>query len=265
MPELTVLTINCLGLPLTLPGVRRRLQALGRSLIASGAHVACLQEVGRWRYLPLLQNGSWPFTVAQQHPYAPRGGLATLSQLPIAATAYTTFQARGAAASLHAAERYQAKGVLGIELELQGQHVVVLNTHLAANYTARWTHTNPYAKVERAQLREIAALVDGLPADTLVLVAGDFNVPRGSWLYHEFRHAARLYDPLAGSAEPTYRPLPGMPGRAVQALDHVLVRVPPGIRLEIDAELCFAEPVFLAHGEQGYLSDHLGVRAALRW
>lgn len=264
MPQLSVLTINCLGLPVTLPGVRKRLQALGRGLADSGADIACLQEVGRWRYLPLLSE-HWPHTVAQEHPYAPRGGLATLSRLPVVATAYTTFQARGAAALLHAAERYQAKGVLSVELELDGQTVVVMNTHLAANYTASWTHANTFAKVERAQLREIAALVDALPRDTLVIVAGDYNVPRGSWLYREFCSAARLLDPLAESSQPTYRPLPGMPARAVQALDHILVRMPPGIDLELSAELCFGEPVLLAHGEQGYLSDHLGVRAMLRW
>lgn len=259
-----MLTINCLGLPITLPGVRRRLQALGRALAASGAGIACLQEVGRWRYLPLLSE-SWPITVAQEHPYAPRGGLAMLSRLPVVATAYTAFQSRGAAASLHAAERYQAKGVLSVELELDGLPVVVLNTHLAANYTANWSHSNTFAKVERAQLREIAALVDALPEDTLVLVAGDFNVPRGSWLYREFVHSARLHDPLAASTEPTYRPLPGLPARAVQALDHIFVRVPPGVELELSAELCFGEPVLLAHGELGYVSDHLGVRAQLRW
>lgn len=265
MPQLTVLTMNCLGLPVTLPGVQRRLQALGRALAGAGADIACLQEVGRWRYLPLLENETWPYAVAQQHPYAPRGGLVTLSRLPVAATEYTTFRSRGAAASLHAAERYQAKGVLGIELELDGRRVVVLNTHLAANYTANWTYTNIFAKVEHAQLLEIAALVNALPPDTLVVVAGDFNVPRGSWLYNEFRTAARLRDPLAGAEEPTYRPLPGMPGRAAQALDHVLVRVPPGSDLEIDAELCFRDPVLLAPGEHGFLSDHLGVRAVLRW
>jgi endonuclease/exonuclease/phosphatase family metal-dependent hydrolase len=265
MPQLTVITINCLGLPVTLPGVRRRLQALGRALAVAGADIACLQEVGRWRYLPLLLHESWPYSVAQEHPYAPRGGLTTLSQLPIAATTYTTFHVRGVAAGLHAAERYQAKGVLGVELELEGRPVVVLNTHLAANYFANWTLTNPFAKLERGQLREIAALVDALPADTLVVVAGDFNVPRDNWMFLEFLHAARLHDPLAGSAKPTYRPMPGMPNRAMQALDHVLVRIPPGIELELSADVCFGEPVLLAHGEQGYLSDHLGVRAVLRW
>jgi endonuclease/exonuclease/phosphatase family metal-dependent hydrolase len=143
--------------------------------------------------------------------------------------------------------------------------VVVINTHLAANYAANWSYTNVYAKVERAQLRELAAMLQEVPADTLVIVAGDFNVPRGSWLYNELRRAAKLLDPLAAFHEPTYRPMPGMPARAAQALDHILVRVPPTLSATFDAALCFEDPVVLQHGKTGYVSDHLGVRLRIKW
>ncbi len=160
LTQLTLVTFNCMGLPFTLPGMRQRLRAAGAVLAASDADVACLQEVGRWRYLPLLHyNGRWPFVAATEHPYAPKGGLATLARVPILAQEYQRFEARGSAASLHATERYQNKGLLLTTLMLADQVVVVINTHLAANYNADWSYTNPYAKVERAQLREVVAAV----------------------------------------------------------------------------------------------------------
>ena len=267
MPQLTLLTMNCLGLPVPVPGLRRRLGALGRALAAAGTNFACLQEVGRWRHLPLLRHddATWPHAAALPYPYAPKGGLVTLSRLPFVEVNYHAFRERGSAASLHAAERYQGKGVLATTLDVEGQRIVVFNTHLAANYNARWSYTNPYAKVERAQLHEIAEMLRSISPEAIVLVVGDFNVPRGSWLYDEFLTMTGLHDPLGTSADPTYRPMPGLPARAEQALDHVLVRTPAGLVLDAEAALCFRDPVWLAHGMSGYLSDHLGVRLALRW
>lgn len=265
--ELTVITMNCLGLPLPVPGLRRRLQALGKALAATGAHLACLQEVGRWRHLGLLRQDerSWPYALAVAYPYAPKGGLVTLARIPALAPDYHAFREWSSPINMNTPERFQGKGVLQTCVQVGEHSVVVLNTHLAANYSARWTHTNRYARVERAQLKEIAAIVRAVPLDTIVVVAGDFNVPRGSWLYHEFLAATGLRDPLEASTEPTYRPLPGMPERAAQAIDHVLVRTPKELDVTSSSELCFHEPAPLAHGVLGYLSDHLGVRLTLRW
>lgn len=265
--ELTIVTQNCLGLPVPVPGLRRRLRALGSALANLGADVACLQEVGSWRHLPALRHAdhSWPNAVAITHPYAPKGGLVTLARPQMIHTAYHAFVERGSLASLHATERYQGKGVLSTTIVVGDEPIIVFNTHLAANYAAQWSYTNPYARVERSQLRELAQLVRDVPLETLVIVAGDFNVPRRSWLYEEFRAATGLIDPLADATEPTYRPLPGLPARAAQALDHVFVRAPQTADLELHSELCFGDQVMLAHGTHGFLSDHLGVRLTVRW
>lgn len=267
MAQLTILSMNCLGLPVPVPGLRTRLRALGNAIAHAGVAVACLQEVGRWRHIPLLRHSesAWPEAIAATYPYAPKGGLVTLSRLPILDTNYNAFRERGRAASLHAAERFQGKGVLQASLRLLGRKVVILNTHLAANYSAQWSYGNAYARVERAQLREVAEIVQAMPAEALVIVAGDLNVPRGSWLYTEFLRLARLSDPLAGSTEPTFRPMAGVPARAIQALDHILVRAPHDLSITAHAELCFREAVPLAGGARGYLSDHLGVRLTLSW
>ena len=267
MAQLTVITMNCLGLPVPIPGLRRRLQALGRALAESDADLVCLQEVGRWRYLPLLRHDTarWPHAAAVDYPFAPKGGLVTLSRLPVVVPEYHAFRERGRMVSAHTAERFQGKGVLQTIVDVGEQRAVILNTHLAANYNAQWSYTNPYAKVERAQLEEIALLVERIPSEAILVVAGDFNVPRGSWLYQELLEATGLHDPLGESTEPTYRPLPGMPARAAQALDHVLVRVPTQIPVEVRAELCFREPVPLTYGATGYLSDHVGVRMDIKW
>jgi endonuclease/exonuclease/phosphatase family metal-dependent hydrolase len=267
MAELTVITMNCLGLPLPVPGLRRRLKALGWALAEAGVDVACLQEVGRWGHLQLLRHDEeqWPHAVAASYPYAPKGGLATLARLAVVNPNFHAYRERGRPVSLHTPERFQGKGVLEIETEVDGQRIFVLNTHLAANYNAQWGHTNRYAKVERAQLKELAGVIEHVPDEAIVVLGGDFNVPRGSWLYDEFLAETGMHDPLGTSDQPTFRPLPGMPARAAQALDYILIRAPHHLRVEASSELCFGEPTLLAPSTVGYLSDHLGVRMALRW
>jgi hypothetical protein len=84
-------------------------------------------------------------------------------------------------------------------------------------------------------------------------------------LYNEFMHAAHMVDPLVASQTPTYRPLPGMPASAQQALDHIMVRRDTIPDLLCEADILWSEPTLLAHGMLGYLSDHMAVRLKLGW
>ena len=99
---------------------------------------------------------------------------------------------------------------------------------------------------------------------TLVVAAGDFNFPRGSWLYDEFLAASGMIDPLAGDARPTVRAFPGVPARYAQPIDFALVRAPalPGLR--IASELRFVEQVRFS-GRPRFLSDHVGVELRVGW
>ena len=85
---------------------------------------------------------------------------------------------------------------------------------------------NHYTRTQRAQLRQLAEIAGTQPANVLVVVAGDFNIPRGSWLYDEFLSLSGLDDPLMGDPRPTSRPPPIIPKRYALALDFVLMRAP---------------------------------------
>jgi endonuclease/exonuclease/phosphatase family metal-dependent hydrolase len=157
------------------------------------------------------------------------------------------------------------KGVLITRHTLAGVPVAVLNTHLNANYSGDWSEANRYVRAEREQLRELAELVAAEPRDTLVVVLGDFNIPRGSWLYQEFMEASGLTDPLAGDTRSTYRVHSGIPERYALPIDFALVRPVdlPGFTTQSD--LCFTERVPLIGGRQDFLSDHYAVELRIGW
>lgn len=137
--------------------------------------------------------------------------------------------------------------------------MVIINTHLLANFAGDWERQGMYAQVEKRQLHQLAETVRAQSMDSIVIVVGDFNIPRGSRLYREFLVHSGLTDLLAGDTRPTLRiPLGGFP-RFPLSIDYVLVRIPHRYSFQVDCDLCFLEKLPTGYGYQGYLSDHRGI------
>lgn len=262
---LTVLTFNCFGG--LAPGTRRRLQTLARELARRAPDIVCLQEVQLHSHQALLLQAldSFPHTAHEPFVYAPKGGLLTLARTPIAEARFSLYADRGRWYAPTIADVALHKGALLTRIEVAGTPVTVSNTHLSANYSGDWRPQSQYARTERAQLMQLADIVAAEPAEALVLVMGDFNVPRGTWLYEEFLARSGLADPLTGDARPTYRPHSGIPARYALPLDWLLMRGPALPGLHAAADLCFSTPVSLVSGGSGFLSDHIGVELVLTW
>lgn len=262
---LDVITFNCFGA--FAPGTRRRLLALARELALREPDIVCLQEVQLHAHRDLLLRAldSFPHTAHEPFVYAPKGGLLTLARCPISEARFELYPERGRWFAPTLADVALHKGVLVARMEIGGVPLAVINTHLSANYSGDWRPESVYARTERAQLLQLAELVAAQPADTLVLVMGDFNIPRGAWLYDEFLAVSGLCDPLAGDVRPTYRPMPGIPARYALPIDWLLVRAPDLPDLQIRSDLCFSERVSLNGTASGFLSDHIGVALTISW
>lgn len=258
--HLRLLTLNCFGVPF-LRQTRARLRTLARELNDSQVSVLLLQEVQFTPFVPLLRESfhSFPYCAFEPYLYAPKGGLLTLSRFPIQRTQFVLFEKRGRLHSPAIADWMLHKGILATELNVSGTPVTTFNTHLVANYSADWSRGNHYARHQHAELKQLSAMVNALDGQQLAIVAGDFNLPRGSWLYREFIRETGARDPLADSDEPTFRPRALLPARYVLALDHIFVRAPRHAQLQIAGQIVFKDKLHLTNGRLGYLSDHYGV------
>jgi hypothetical protein len=107
-------------------------------------------------------------------------------------------------------DRLFFKGMLITKLIWSKIPIVIINTHLLANFAGDWGPHGMYARVEEKQLRQLAETVQSQPMDSVIIVVGDFNVPRGGGLYHDFLVHSGLTDLLAGDTRPTLR-LPRTP------------------------------------------------------
>ncbi len=265
MPSFSLLTFNVFGVPA--PGTSARLRTLARQVDTEGLTVVCLQEVQANPYRKLLMQATTRYDYAAFEPFvhAPKGGLLTLSREPVLASSFTLYRERGLWYTPALADWILHKGLLITRYRLHGQPIVVINTHLTANYMGNWGRGNAYAEHEHRQLMQLAEVVEAQSRDAIVIVAGDFNVPRGTWLYESFLRESRLIDPLADSIEPTLRKRTGIPDRYFGAIDYVLFRSPllPGWRTQ--SRQRFHEPVLLSNGRKEHLSDHLGIEFQMAW
>ena len=248
------------------PSTRARLLTVAGALNACDDQVVCLQEVQAHAYRRLLVRActSYPHAAYAPFVHAPKGGLLTLARLPIAEFQFTLYRSREVPYPLSLMDWLLHKGVLAARFEYAGVPIVVLNTHMHANYSGNWDRRNRYTRGEAEQLRELAEVVRAQPPEALVVAAGDFNFPRDSWLYQEFLATSGMTDPLAGDARPTVRAPRGVPARYAQPIDFAFVRAPalPGLR--IASELRFVEQVSFS-GRPRFLSDHVGVELRTTW
>ncbi len=252
MIEARVLTFNTLYKG----DARERIRALAAALEQSDHDVVCLQEMWIPQNLALLRSLTPSYRHAAHGLRYPivAGGLVVLSRHPIIGYRYVRYAARGPLRK----ELLSRKGVLVTRLSIDDRILTVVNTHLSANTKANWSRTEPFTKVQAAELRDAATLVRSLDAGEPVVMVGDFNVPRESWLFADFVAASGLVDALDGSPETTYRPNGNWPGAA---LDQILVS--PGV--SADPRLVFQDDVVqLADGRTTYLSDHYGIAATIR-
>jgi len=257
----SLITLNCFGA--LAPGTARRLLALARQLEQSAIQVACLQEVQLYTHQKLLAQASagYPFHAHQPGIYSPKGGLLTLARLPIAQHHFEPYREQGRWYLPTIMDKLLRKGML-ITTFVWGQlPVVIINTHLMANYSADWPRRGVFAQMQQKQLHQLANAVLRQPTEALVVVVGDFNIPRDSALYADFLSRAGLTDPLAGDTRPTHRPPLGVLTRYSFAIDFILVRIPAALpSLKMECDLCFLEKVWLDNRHQDYLSDHNGLK-----
>jgi len=263
--ELSLLSLNTFGIPFFLSW--RRLIRLASELEQLGPTVVCLQEIQQNAYPPLLIRhlATYPYRAIFPHIYAPKGGLGTFSRIPLIQQRFEPYLDRGLRFFITFADWALFKGVLVILLQIDGLDIFVLNTHMNANYSGVWHRKNPLALVQRKQVQKISALLEELPAEALIILCGDFNFPRTSFLYEELVTKNELIDPLRDDPRPTYRPLPLVSSSWKTSLDYILYRIPRGKDFSVCADILPIEDSSQKSSLRRFLTDHCALTLNIRW
>lgn len=266
MLEFSLLTLNTFGLPLFLGW--NRLTRLTRQLDQYGASVICLQEIQQNAYVPLLARclPDYPHRAYETSIFAPKGGLFTAARIALEESYFVAYQNRGRALSAGFADWALNKGVLLSRTHVKEHAIIVMNTHLHANYAGNWDPNHSMARIQRAQIQHLAEMVNEQPREALVIVCGDFNFPRGTFLYQELLQASQLEDPLAHDSRPTYRPFRVLPSEKWSIpIDFIFFRRPQWHSLEIEADIVHIEDASRPFPHQRFLTDHNALTLHVTW
>jgi endonuclease/exonuclease/phosphatase family metal-dependent hydrolase len=193
------------------------------------------------------------------------GGLVTVSRLPFVRHEFYPFPNRGRWWSIGIADWALRKGVLVTCIDVEVQQVIVLNTHLHANYLGSWTKDNALARIQSDQVRFLAELAKAQPADALVIICGDFNFPRDTFLYEELSQISGFIDPLKDDPRPTYRPVSFLASKWSVTLDFIFYRKPDKIDMSVAADILPIENSIGRNKRSRFLSDHCALNLTAHW
>lgn len=266
MAQFSLLSLNTFGLPLFL-GLGR-LRRLTKQLDRFPASVLCFQEIQQNAYVRFLDRGlpDYPHHAFETNLFAPKGGLFTAARVPLNSKHFVPYENRGRMLSAGFADWALNKGVLLSQTIISKQRVVIMNTHLHANYAGAWHPGNRTSRIQLDQVQHLAAMVNEQPPEAIVIVCGDFNFPRASFLYRELMDACALVDPLAEDPRPTYRPFPLMKNEKwALPIDFVFVRAPHGHLLHIAADIVEIQDESRTFAPRRFLTDHNALTLQLTW
>lgn len=255
MSTFTLLSLNTFGIPFFLSLGRIKRLALELNRVAPT--VVCLQEIQQNVYLPVLERHLSDYTHlgSFRHRFAPMGGLFTASLLN-GSSEFHPFPNRGKPVSIGFADWALYKGILVTTLEIQDRQVVVMNTHLQANYLGDWNISNKQTQIELDQVRFLAELARAQSPEAWVFACGDFNFPRGSPPYDLMLAESGLTDALADDQRPTYRPFPLVPAKWNMSLDYFFFRKPAGDDTPVTGDIVPIENSTAGWYFHRFLTDH---------
>lgn len=269
--KLSIISFNCMGLFsfdslhgfLLSLNIKDRLNTAGEHLAKESADVILLQEVNTYFALHLLKKklSDYPFFAYQNYLFGPRGGLVIVSKYPLNNISYSNFKKRGSWLHKSIVGHIIKNGIL--QAELYNEKIVVCSTHLTPNMDYDHSKDNRYAQISEAQLTQLTEITKQFVKEGKhVLIGGDFNIDKNSYLYDLFFKQSHEIDLFKKYDSPTKIQEFYPKGKHVERLDY-LFHVGTTKPKNITTTHLFTKKMKINRTTTTYLSDHIGLKATL--
>jgi endonuclease/exonuclease/phosphatase (EEP) superfamily protein YafD len=248
--QLTVCTLNVWGLKYGVsPERQQRMARLARQLIDHPCDVVNVQELfveEDFEFLARSLQQVYPFHRWFKHGVL-GSGLATFARYPLQQCSFQRYAMNGRFRQWLQGDWLAGKGFSSCLVVLDDNHILIVNTHMLANYHCP-NKSDPYLAHRYAQTWQLGSFIER--SHHSFILAGDLNYN----LRHEaFRCAFMTGRPWsATNVGPTFD-LPGTPyhdpSKPSEAIDHIIYA---------------SDALQLIASERAFpnVSDHVGIRAA---
>ncbi len=188
-----IICINCFDSPLSLKR-NVRINRLITEVINYQADIICFQELiflKRAKRISKMFEKMGYKTFFTPGKSINKGGLMLVTRYPILSSEYKKFKNQGTLFSNQLTDRFLKKGYQKILIEIDGEKIMVVNTHLASLYKSK------SIKEKKVILKQFSELLNDLKkSKEKMIVAGDFNFQFTEDVYRVLSDETNLYDPL---------------------------------------------------------------------
>ncbi len=269
MRILHILSCNIMGIPFNADNIGKTLllknlvirhRRLAEKMNESNADVLMLQEILTQPQLRIFKKHlfKYPFLVYEPFIVGPKGGVAIFSKTPIQKHTYTAFSKKGSFFNKSFIWKFLKNGIL--VAECSEFPLVLINTHTTANFDWDWSKTNRFMPVIESQLKQISQLIDMYKKNYSIILCGDFNIDKPSYIYKEFIQHTKLEDAFREKNIPTMHSAFAFHRNQPPIIDYIFsFSHNNAIRVK-KTTMIFREK-WKEGSEEFYLSDHLGLLA----
>ncbi len=253
-----VTTLNTFGGTLNLYNLNKRYKGITDYFLKSDTEVIFFQEVFTYYHLWLLEGllKKHQYCLFEKSLVGPKGGLVIFSSFPIQKSHYVTFSRKNVPyfpSSL--VELLIQRGMLTAKIFTGIEEITIVNVHMTAVLNHDWSKKSFYY---HELLSEISQFHNFLrKKDTKeVVIGGDFNIAKGTDLYHRLVSLPQLQDPFLYNVHPTQRKIGIETTREFNRIDYLFVY---GLDGAIRSTDVVAENKVKVNDQYLYLSDHIGL------
>lgn len=202
--KISLLTLNCWGLKYISTSRRERLKAIAQRLSESENSIVALQEVWcqeDWDEICLRCDEQFPYKRWFSSGIVAGPGLAILSKYPIRSSFLYRFPVNGRPSAFWRGDWYVGKSISVTVLDIDGNSIAVLNSHLHAPYAL--SGDAKYECHRTIQTWDFAKLIKVLKdAGHAIIVVGDMNSRKGELSYELLTQNTGLIDSWEEVHEP---------------------------------------------------------------
>lgn len=237
-------------------------------LFEDDSDIIALQEVHTYPFLSILKSKlkNHPYVAYKPLLYGPRGSMVIFSKFPLEDIEYVDFKDRGSIFNTSIVAILRRSGML--KAKLKDKNLYIINVHLTQNADFIWSDKSRFYRYIKSQLNQVINKTqDILIKDRLaqIITLGDFNTDKKSSLYKAFTKSARFLDVFSEIHTPSMHQdfLPYK--KQVRRIDYIFIFRQKNHPSIMTKEELFKEKYLLKKSKMLYLSDHIGLRATLKF
>ncbi len=267
MLSLKVLSLNIMGIPFNADNIWGTLfnsslplrhNKTAQAISALDPDIICLQEVLTYYQIRIFKKllPSHPYTSFQNSVIGPKGGLVVFSKLPLIKQGFVEFKKNGTFRNKSFIWKLLKNGIL--ITKLVNHPVILLNTHLTANFDWDWSLSNRFVPYLTSQLQQMKRTLEVYSDKNIVLSVGDFNMDRNTEIYKNFLKENAVTDIFADVDYTSMHEFYAQPGKEPPITDYIFLSK-ERYRVSVKEKNVVFKDKVTEGKKEFYLSDHTGL------